>query len=107
VEAAIKEYRELKEKHPKEYDFSPEALNMLGYQLLQVKKKVKEAIEIFKLNVEVNPNYANAYDRLAQAYMVNGDRELAIKNYAKSLELNPMNRNAIEMLNKIIKEKEK
>jgi len=105
VESAIKQYRELKKKHPEDYDFRPRELNTLGNQLLRGMKKVKEAIEIFKLNVEVHPKYANGYDSLAEAYMINGDKELAIKNYAKSLELNPKNTNAVEMLNKIIKEK--
>ena len=33
--------------------------------------------------------------------MINGDKELAIKNYEKSLELNPKNTNAAEMLKKL------
>jgi len=54
--------------------------------------------------VEVYPQSNNVYDSLAEAYMVNGDRELAIKNYEKSLELNPKNSNAVEMLKKLRKE---
>ena len=103
--AAIKQYKELKKEHLKDYDFRAAELNRLGYYLLYQKKKVKEAIEIFKFNVEVYPESSNGYDSLAEAYMVNGDKKLAIKNYAKSLELNPNNTNAIEKLNKLIKEK--
>jgi hypothetical protein len=33
--------------------------------------------------------------------MNNGDTELAIKNYKKSLELDPGNQNAIKMLKKL------
>jgi hypothetical protein len=33
--------------------------------------------------------------------MTNGDTELAIKNYRKSLELNPDNKNAVEMLKRL------
>jgi len=104
VASAINDYRELKKKHPEDYNFGPNELNRLGYHLLQ-KNKTSEAIEIFKLNVEVYPKNANGYDSLAEAYMLNGDKELAIKNFAKSLELNPKNSHAIEMLNKINKEK--
>ena len=75
-------------------------MNNLGYQLLNI-KKVKEAIEIFKLNIEVYPKAFNPYDSLGEAYMINGEKELAIKNYAKSLELNPKNTKAIVMLKKI------
>ena len=75
-------------------------MNNLGYYLLN-QKNIKEAIEIFKLNIEIHPEAFNPYDSLGEAYMINGDKELAIKNYAKSLELNPNNRNAIVMLKKI------
>ncbi len=105
VDAAIKQYHELKKEHEKDYDFRPTELNRLGYQLLRENKIIKDAIEIFKLNVEVHPKYANGYDSLAEAYMDKGDKQLAIKNYAKSLELDPNNRNAVEMLNRLFKEK--
>ena len=100
VQAAIKQYHELKSKQSDGYDFREPELNMLGYQLLNMKRP-KEAIEIFKLNVEAYPKASNTYDSLAEAYMANGDKELAIKNYKKSLELNPKNENAIEALKKL------
>jgi cytochrome c-type biogenesis protein CcmH/NrfG len=56
---------------------------------------------VLRLNVEAFPNSANAYDSLGEAYMVKGDKELAIRNYQRSLELNPQNKNAIEMLKKL------
>lgn len=100
VDAAIQQYRELKRTQSNNYDFREPLLNNLGYELLGT-KKVKDAIEIFKLNVEAFPQSANAYDSLAEAYMLNGDRGLAIKNYEKSLELNPQNNNAVDMLKKL------
>jgi CubicO group peptidase (beta-lactamase class C family) len=93
VAAAITQYRELKTGKANEYDFSEPELNTLGYQLLQM-KKVPEAIEIFKLNVEAYPQAFNPYDSLGEAYMIHGDKELAILNYKKSLELNPQNTGA-------------
>lgn len=36
--------------------------------------------------------------------MLNGDNEPAIKNYKKSLELNPNNENAKKMIEQIIRE---
>jgi CubicO group peptidase (beta-lactamase class C family) len=100
IEAALKQYRDLKRQQPDEYDWSEPELNILGYQLLGM-NKVKEAIEVFKLNVEVYPQASNTYDSLGEAYLKNGEKELAIKNYAKSLELNPKNTHAIDMLKKI------
>jgi len=62
---------------------------------------LKEAIEIFKLNVADYPNSANAYDSLGEAYLTAGDKELAIRNYEKSVELNPKNDGGIETLKKL------
>ena len=97
VAAAVKQYRELKATQNSEYDFREAELNTLGYQLLQM-KKVAEALEIFKLNVEAYPQAANTYDSLGEAYLANGDKELAITNYKKSLELNPQNMGATRVL---------
>ncbi|MCB0297585.1 MAG: tetratricopeptide repeat protein, partial [Calditrichaeota bacterium] len=83
-----------------QYDFQESELNTLGYQLLH-SGRVTAAIAIFKLNIEMFPEAFNPYDSLGEAYMVAGDKELAIKNYAKSLELNPKNTNAIYMLQQI------
>jgi CubicO group peptidase (beta-lactamase class C family) len=74
-------------------------MNSLGYQLLG-SKKVKEAIHIFELNAAAFPKSANVWDSLAEAYMTAG-KELAVQYYRKSLELNPENSNAVEMLKKL------
>jgi transposase InsO family protein len=67
IDAAIQQYHELKRTQPMIYDFSEPALNSLGYDLL-VNKKLKEAIQIFRLNVEAYPGSANVYDSLGEAY---------------------------------------
>ncbi len=103
IKAAIAEYRDLKTNSPKDYIFQPRELNTVGYMVLQGLKDPKGAIEIFQLNIEMYPKYANGYDSLAEAYMENGEMEKAIKFYAKSLELDPKNTNAIEKLSEINK----
>ena len=60
-------------------------------------------IEIFKLNVEAYPQGFNTYDSLAEAYMAINERELAIQNYKKVLELNPNSTNATEILKRLEK----
>lgn len=97
---ALARFRELKSKAPEQYDFREEEINRLGYMLLQ-KGRSADAIDIFELNVESHPASFNVYDSLAEAYAAHGDRELAIKNYRKSLELNPKNTNAAEALKKL------
>jgi tetratricopeptide (TPR) repeat protein len=73
------------------------AINGIGYYFLG-NEKYAEAIEIFRLNVDVFPESANVYDSYAEALMKSGNKENAILNYKKSLELNPENNNAREML---------
>jgi hypothetical protein len=100
IDAAVKRYYDLKSGHPGDYNFDEQELNTLGYQLLG-KKNFKDAVRIFQLNVDAYPQSANTYDSLAEAYMDNGDKDLAIANYQKSLQLNPSNKNAVEMLKKL------
>ena len=100
IEAGISEYRNLKAKESATYDFAEAELNNLGYLLMRA-GKVKDAVEIFKLNVEAYPQASNPYDSLGEAYMNMNERELAISNYKKSLELNPKNTNAVEMLKRL------
>jgi tetratricopeptide (TPR) repeat protein len=100
VDAAIKQYHDLNSSQPTIYNFDEAELNSLGYELLG-SKKFKDAIRIFQLNVEAYPQSGNVYDSLAEAYMDNGDRQLAIANYQKSLQLDPSNKNALQMLKKL------
>lgn len=100
IEAALAVYRKLDGRDPRGPAFTEPGLNRLGYELLRIGKST-EAIEIFKLNVEAFPESFNVYDSLGEAYMTHGDNELAVKNYAKSLELNPQNSNAEEKLKQL------
>lgn len=102
IEAGVAEYRDLKAKQAATYDFNEPELNTLGYRLMGT-GKLKEAIEIFKLNVEAYPKGFNTYDSLAEAYMNNKESELAILNFKKSLELNPKNTSAVDMLKRLEK----
>ena len=96
-EAALAEYQRLKEEQPEAYDFSEDELNALGYIYLG-DGDVETAIDVFRLNVEAFPEAFNPYDSLGEGYMVAGDTARAVANYRKSLELNPANENARQML---------
>jgi tetratricopeptide (TPR) repeat protein len=80
--------------------FSEARMNSIGYRYMR-SGKIKEAIELFKLNVVAYPEAANTYDSLGEAYMTDGNKKRAIQNYKKSLELNPENKNAVEMLKQL------
>lgn len=77
-----------------------EEVNGFGYNLIRM-QKLDDAVEIFKINVELYPESFNVYDSLAEAYMLKGEKDLAMKFYKKSLELNPNNTNATEMIKKM------
>ena len=99
-EQAIKKIVAAYYKNPAGYYVAEAEINRLGYKYLG-EEKVPEAIEIFKINVKEFPESWNVYDSLGEAYMVNGDKELAIKNYEKSVALNPNNRGGINALKKL------
>jgi CubicO group peptidase (beta-lactamase class C family) len=100
VEKALDAYRQIKKDTPNNVAVAEGRLNNLGYFFLRA-KKLPEAIAYFKLNAELYPNSFNVYDSLGEAYMANGEKELAITNYKKSLELNPKNTRGAEMLKKL------
>ncbi|RKS53524.1 CubicO group peptidase (beta-lactamase class C family) [Gillisia mitskevichiae] len=89
-----------KQKAAKEFILKEDDINALGYQFLQ-SGKLNEAIAVFKLNVTEFPESSNVYDSLGEAYMVAGNKELAILNYKRSVELDPKNENGKEMLKKL------
>jgi formylglycine-generating enzyme required for sulfatase activity len=93
IAPALSAYRDWLANAPDDYFFDESEFNELGYRLLG-DEKVGEAIEIFRLNVEAHPQSANAFDSLGEAYKIQGNTELAILNYKRSLELNPHNRGA-------------
>jgi tetratricopeptide (TPR) repeat protein len=63
-------------------------LNVYGYQLLN-QGQVDKAIEVLALNTQRFPKSANAWDSLGEAYALKGDKDNAVKNFKKSISLNP------------------
>jgi serine-type D-Ala-D-Ala carboxypeptidase/endopeptidase len=93
-------YAVLKNEYEDKYDFSEDGINSLGYYYLR-RKQFEEAKAIFLLNIKEHPGSANVYDSYAEALMESGDKQQSIIYYKKSIELNPGNANAIEMLEKM------
>lgn len=94
-------YRRLKKANFKGYYLSESDLNRIGYDYLTKQKKIPEAIAIFTINVDAYPKSANVYDSLGEACMEAGDKDAAIANYERSVELDPTNANAVQMLLKL------
>ena len=59
---------------------------MLGYMSLEMAQP-KKSLTFFNLNIEYNPNSANAYDSLADYYMSQNDFDNALKNIKIALDI--------------------
>jgi tetratricopeptide (TPR) repeat protein len=64
-------------------------LNGLGHKLLN-SGQTQDAIAMFQRNVQEYLQSSNVYDSLGEGYMKAGQKDLAIANYEKSLQLYPI-----------------
>lgn len=99
---ALKAYEALLKKDPKDEAISENNINRSGYRLLS-ENQLNLAQALFKINTLLYPKSANVYDSYAEACMKNGDNDLAIINYKKSLALDPKNENAVKTLKELEK----
>jgi tetratricopeptide (TPR) repeat protein len=97
---ALEAYRASRQARPSDPAIDEETMNRIGYALLRG-KKVKDAVEVFTQNVADHPDSWNAHDSLGEAYAADGQTDLAIKAYERSLELNPANTGGAEALKKL------
>ncbi len=88
-------------KEPKS-ELSEADINAKGYEMIK-RGFYKKAIDLFTLETLSFPKSYEAYDALAEAYMMDGNRNKAIESYKKSLELNPENSNATKQLKELQK----
>jgi tetratricopeptide (TPR) repeat protein len=84
-----------------EYTSIENQINSLGYEWIK-KKNYLSAINVLKINVSLYPESSNVYDSLGEAYMLNSQLDLALKNYIKSLEINPESKSGKEKIKKIM-----
>lgn len=86
------------------YDANPRAiegrLGAVGATLSRA-KQTSDAIKVFKLNAQMFPDSPRVYHSLAEAYATAGENKLAIRNYEKSLALDPKNEIAKLALEKL------
>lgn len=95
-------YQALMKQDPEDPTISEGNLNRLGYSFLGG-EKMKYAQAIFKVNTILYPESSNVYDSYAEACMKIGEADLAIKNFEKSLSLDPQNHNARRMIEELRK----
>jgi putative intracellular protease/amidase len=100
VDEAAAAYDKTQRQFPGWILFDENNINMIGYHIM-AKGNYDYAIKVFQLNTKAFPKSANAFDSLGEGYMKAGYKKEAISNYQKSLEMNPSNHNAKEMLAKL------
>jgi tetratricopeptide (TPR) repeat protein len=87
-------------KNVHKYSLKQDAVNGVGWKLFK-SKKYGMALAVFKFNVLRFSKSPFVYESLAEAHMKIGNKQKAIKNYKKLLELNPKSATALKMLKKL------
>jgi dienelactone hydrolase len=100
VAKAVAFFHESRRRDPKAFLFPEPVMNLAGYERLRA-GQAKDAIELFKLNVEAFPASANAYDSLGDAYLADGQTDRALAASRQCLQLLPADRNNDEQKNGI------
>ena len=98
-EAGLKLYRVLKDKGPAAA-FPEGLLNRLGYRFLDL-ARANDALAFFQENVKAFPSSANVYDSLGDGFVAAGRNAEAIDAYRKSVQLDPSNTHAKDMIVKL------
>lgn len=70
------------------YRPSTAELNRIGYALLH-EGRSDRALAVFRLNVELHPDYANGWDSLGEALLNVGRRDEGLAAYRRAFELDP------------------
>ncbi|MCA1623336.1 MAG: serine hydrolase [Acidobacteria bacterium] len=86
VQAAVERYCTLRRTAPDGWNFDESELNSVGYWLLG-RGSTKDAIVVFRLNVEMYPESPNPHDSLGDAYRAAGQLNKAIESYRKAVAL--------------------
>jgi len=101
--AIAQKLAEARQRDPKANLFSEAIVNLLGYEHLQ-SGDTGGAVEILKLNAVAYPNSPNVYDSLSDAYLADGQKDLARENATKALQLLKSDTTDPEAQRKLIQE---
>jgi dienelactone hydrolase len=86
VDRVTQQLEDLRRRDPKAQLFPEVLVTILGYDHLAVGEK-KLAVEMMKLVVTAYPDSADAYDSLSDAYLADGQKDLARQTAEKALAL--------------------
>jgi dienelactone hydrolase len=103
AEKAAQKLALVQQKDPKAKLWDEGLVNEIGYEHMQ-EGDTKGAIEILKLNASAFPDSANVYDSLSDAYLADGQKDLARENAKKALRTLATDTTATEAFRKGIQE---
>jgi len=101
--AAIARYYELKDSGTTEYRFDGEDLTYIGYKLFG-KGRVADSMSFFEASLKERPDGVYnwlCHHYLAKGYMEAGDKARALECFKKSIEINPGNAEAGELIRQL------
>ena len=97
IDQAAKFYQELMKKDEDMKNWLENNLNNTGYKCIW-NNNYNTAIAFLKINTILFPESPNTWDSLGEAYFSAKQYELCIEAMKKSLEYNPNNQNAVEVI---------
>ena len=97
IDEAVTYYHGRREQDSTALLFTEMQMNRLGYEHLS-RGQAREALALFRLNIEAYPESFNVYDSYGEALMADHQYERAVEYYARSVELNPDNENGRKKL---------
>ena len=100
--AGVAKYKELREKYygGQSYDFSEGGLIAIARRA-QMANKLDDALAYLQANLEYFPKSSRTYQAMSQVKNAKGDKEGAIKDLEKAVELDPANQQAQAQLKQL------
>jgi tetratricopeptide (TPR) repeat protein len=102
LDAAVAQYKEMRTKYygGMAYDFSEGGLVAMAQRAITA-DRVDNAIAWLNVNLEFYPKSSRTYQTLAQAHQRKNDKDAAIKDLEKAVELDPNNAQAKNQLQQL------
>jgi tetratricopeptide (TPR) repeat protein len=103
IDSTLHQYHTLRDQYYGgfTYNFKEGTLVRLAEEIAMDSTKADAAVAVLKLNIELYPEYAFSYARLAGIYESQGNVQAAVDNYTKALKLDPRNGMARMRLEKL------
>jgi tetratricopeptide (TPR) repeat protein len=92
---------QMSKKEPNNGLYKENGINNFGYFLMNTRKQIGLAIQVFAVNVQRYPKSANVYDSLAEGYLNLGNKSKAIEFYRKAVKIDPKYPSSLAALRKL------